>query len=353
MHIERIENSRIGEFDKNNYSFGEIFTDHMFLCEYNNEAWGEPKIVPYGPLGFTPAMMGVNYGQACFEGMKAYKDNNGEVFIFRPDKNFERINKSASRLAMPEIPEEIFMEGLKSLVDLDRNWVVAEDGHSLYLRPVIFATEETLKAKPSSKYLFAIIAAPAKVYYSEPVAVKVADFYSRSASGGVGFAKAAGNYAASFYPTNLAIAEGYDQIIWTDDATHEYIEESGTMNIFCRINDTIYTPPTSERILNGVTRDSFLALAQHNKLKVEVKAIKVAELKAAHLDGSLKEVWGVGTAVVTSQFKAIGYSDAKLDLPVLPESESIAIQLKNQLIGIQTNQQADPFGWRIKIEAKL
>ena len=352
MIIQKTTDSRLAGFDPQNFSFGNTFIDHMVICEYENGKWGDVKVVPYGPLPFSPAMMGVNYGQACFEGMKAYKDQNDDVFLFRVQKNFERINKSAKRLAMPEVTEEMFVEGLKALVDIDRGWIPQGEGMSLYIRPLIFATEEALKARISEKYMFAIVATPAKTYYAEPVAVKISDYYSRAASGGVGSAKAAGNYAASFYPTQLANEEGFDQIIWTDDATHTKFEESGTMNVFVRINDTIYTPETSDKILDGVTRDSFLQLAKKRGIEVVVGDVKVADVLAAHKDGTLKEVWGVGTAVVTNTFKALGYNSDRLELPVLSVEDSYALTLKKDLVDIQTNQSEDPFGWRVLVDKK-
>lgn len=350
MIIQKSSNPRISSFDPQNFSFGDTFIDHMVICEYDNGAWGEVKIMPYGPLQFSPAMMAVNYGQACFEGMKAYKDKDGEVYLFRPEKNFERINKSAKRLAIPEIPKEVFLDGLKALVDLDRDWVPSGEGTSLYIRPLVFATEEGLKARVSNKYIFAIVATPAKMYYTAPVSVLISDFYSRSANGGVGFAKAAGNYAASFYPTQLANEKGYEQIIWTDDATHEYFEESGTMNVFLRINDTIYTPPTSEKILDGVTRNSFIQLAEKNGIELKIEPISVKMVLEAHKNNELKEIWGVGTAVVTSVFEAFGYDDKKYELPKLEEKDSFALTLKEQLVGIQTNKIEDSFGWRVLVE---
>lgn len=353
MIIQKTTASRLSSFDKDNFAFGDMFTDHMVICEYEKGKWGESKLMPYGPLAFSPALMALNYGQACFEGMKAYKDDNGDVFIFRPNKNFERMNKSAKRLAIPELPEEIFMGGLETLVDVDREWVPAGEGNSLYLRPLLFASEEALKARPSQKYMFAIMATPAKSYYTAPVSVKISDYYSRAANGGVGFAKAAGNYAGSFYPTQLANAEGYEQIVWTDDATHELFEESGTMNVMVRINDTIYTPKTSDRILDGVTRDSFIALARRRGIEVVVDDVPVKMVVEAHKNGTLKEVWGVGTAVVTSVFEAIGYKDEKLALPKLTDEESFALSLKKELVDIQTNKAEDPFGWRVKVEKKI
>lgn len=353
MIIQKTSSSRLESFDQENYSFGDHFIDHMIICEYDNGKWGEAKLMPYGPLSFSPANMTFNYGQACFEGMKAYKDKDGQVFLFRPRKNFERINKSAKRLAMPEVPEEVFMKGLKVLMDVDRAWIPYGEGRSLYIRPLIFATEEGLKARVAQKYMFAIVASPAKSYYTAPVSVKISDYYSRSASGGVGFAKAAGNYAAAFYPTQMAIEEGYDQIIWTDDATHEYFEESGTMNVFVRINDTIYTPPTSEKILDGITRDSFIQLAKHKGLDIRVEPVAVKTVLEAQKNGTLKEIWGVGTAVVTSVFKAFGYKDQRFELPVLADEDSYALTLKKALVDIQTNQAEDLFGWREMVERNI
>ncbi|WP_332023532.1 branched-chain amino acid aminotransferase [Kaistella sp.] len=353
MIIQKSTNQRISTFDPENFSFGNTFIDHMIICEYENGKWGDVKLVPYGQLLFSPAMMGVNYGQACFEGMKAYKDKDGQVFLFRPEKNFARINKSASRLAMPEVTEEMFIDGLKALVDIDRAWIPQGEGMSLYIRPLIFATEEALKARVANKYMFAIVATPAKSYYSEPVSVLISDFYSRAASGGVGSAKAAGNYAASFYPTQLAIEQGYEQIIWTDDATHQYFEESGTMNVFVRINDTIYTPPTSEKILDGVTRDSFIQLAKRRGIEVKIEPVAVKTVIEAQKNGTLKEVWGVGTAVVTTVFKALGYNGEKLQLPSLSLEESFALTLQKDLVDIQTNKIEDPFGWRVLVEKNI
>ena len=353
MIIQKSTDPRISTFDPTNFSFGNTFIDHMVICEYENGKWGEVKVVPYGPLPFSPAMMAVNYGQACFEGMKAYKDKDGQVFLFRPEKNFARINKSSSRLAMPAVTEEIFLEGLKALVDLDRDWIPQGEGMSLYIRPLVFATEEALKARIANKYMFAIVATPAKSYYTEPVSVKISDYYSRAANGGVGFAKAAGNYAASFYPTQMAMEEGYEQIIWTDDSSHEYFEESGTMNVFVRINDTIYTPPTSEKILDGVTRDSFIQLAERRGIEVKIEPVSVKTVVEAQKNGTLKEVWGVGTAVVTSVFHALGYKGEKLELPKLSPEDSFALSLQKDLVNIQTNQGEDPFGWRVMVEKKI
>jgi branched-chain amino acid aminotransferase len=353
MIIEKIKESRFTPEVFNIQTFGTAFADHMLLCWYKDGKWGEPIIKPYGKLEFTPAISVGHYGQGIFEGMKAYKGENGDVFLFRPEKNYERINKSAVRLDMPEIPKEIFMEGLKALVDLDRQWVPSTHGMSLYLRPVMFATEEAITARSSNEYLFVILTAVAPNYYNKPLSVKIADRYSRAANGGVGFAKAAGNYAGSFYPTHLAREEGYDQVVWTDDATHTFIEEAGTMNVMVRIGDKLLTAPTSERILDGVTRDSMLQLAEKLGLDVEVRKITVQEVYDAHKSGDLKEVFGVGTAVVVNNYVAVGYGEERLELPELSETESFGKILKRELVNIQMGLSEDPFGWRVKVEENL
>lgn len=353
MVIEKITESRFSPEIFDIQTFGTAFADHMLICSYKDGKWGEPTIKPYGKLEFTPAISVAHYGQGIFEGMKAYKGENGDVFLFRPEKNLERLNKSAERLDMPQIPDEIFMEGLKALIDLDRQWVPSTYGMSLYLRPVMFATEEAITARSANEYMFVILTAVAPNYYNKPLSVKVADRYSRAANGGVGFAKAAGNYAGSFYPTHLAREEGYDQVIWTDDATHTFIEEAGTMNVFVRINDKLITAPTSERILDGVTRRSMIELAKAQGIDVEVRKVTVEEMYTAHKNGQLKEVFGVGTAVVVNNYVAVGYANERLELEDLSETESFGKMLKKKLVDLQMGITEDPFGWRIKVEEKL
>lgn len=350
MIIEKIKESRFTPEVFDIQAFGTAFADHMLLCWYKDGKWGKPEIKPYGKLEFTPALSVGHYGQGIFEGMKAYKGESGDVYLFRPERNFERFNKSAERLNMPHIPEEIFLDGLRTLVDLDREWVPAKYGMSLYLRPIMFATEEAITARSSNEFLFAILTAVAPNYYSKPLSVKIADRYSRAANGGVGFAKAAGNYAGSFYPTVQAQKEGYDQVIWTDDATHTLIEEAGTMNVFIRIGDKLLTGPTSERILNGVTRDSIIQLAQNAGIEVDVRPITVEEVVQAHREGQLKEVFGVGTAVVVNNYNAVGHKDERLELPALGEDESYGKILKKMLVDLQMGISEDIFGWREKVE---
>ena len=266
MDIQKIASSRLQEVDFNTIPFGKLFSDHMLVCEYEDGHWKEAKIKPYGPFPVLPGMQVFHYGQAVFEGMKAYKDTEGAIWLFRPTDNHKRLNQSCERLDMPAIPEAIFMEGLTELLRLDAGWVPQGEEMALYIRPFMFASGEQISAKPSGRYTFMIITSPVTAYYKGEVKVKIEEKYSRSASGGTGYAKAAGNYAGAFYPARLAQKEGYTQLIWTDAATHSYIEESGTMNIMFRLGNTLVTPPLSDRILAGITRDSILTLARERGL---------------------------------------------------------------------------------------
>ena len=349
MKITAAQESKINTVDFDNLKFGEIFTDHMFVCDYADGKWKTPEILPYQPIQMDPSSSVFHYGQAVFEGMKAYKDNADGVWLFRPDQNFNRINKSSERLSMPAFPEKFFFEGLEKLLNLDKEWIKKGTGNSLYVRPFVFASQAGVQATASNAYKFMIICSPVSSYYSGgEVHVQVAEKFSRAASGGVGFAKAAGNYAAQFYPTSLALKEGFQQIIWTDASTHEYLEEAGTMNIFFRINDTLITTPTSDRILDGVTRKSILQLAEHLGIKTEVRPITIHELISTKENGSLKEIFGAGTAVVVSPIKGFGYQNKRYILDDL--ANSYASLLKEQIVDIQRNAIEDPFGWRHEVK---
>lgn len=347
IDIVKSETSKIDKVDFDNLVFGRTFTDHMFFCDYEDGQWQQPKITPYGPMSMEPSARVFHYGQAVFEGMKAYKDDDGRVFLFRPQENFERINKSASRLAIPEFPQEFFFEGLKTLLNMDKQWIKGGKGNSLYIRPFVIATEAAISASPASKYRFMIICSPAKAYYTGGVRVLFAEKYSRSANGGVGFAKAAGNYAAQFYPTSLAQKKGFQQIIWTDANTHENLEEAGTMNIFFRVNDTLITAPTSDRILDGVTRKSVIQLANDCDIKTEVRPVSVKEIKEAAKNGSLKEIFGAGTAAVISPISAFEHGGDVFELE--SNSDSYASLFKEKMLNIQHNLSEDPHGWRYEI----
>ena len=348
IKVTKSSTSKINQVDFDQLAFGKTFTDHMFFCDYKNGAWQQPEITPYQAMSVDPAARVFHYGQAVFEGMKAYKDDNGDVFLFRPDENFKRINKSSERLAMPHFPEDLFFEGLETLLNLDRDWIKPGMGNSLYIRPFLIATEPAIAASPSEEYRFMIICAPAKAYYSGSVKVLIAEQFSRSADGGVGYAKAAGNYAAQFYPTKLAQEKGFQQIIWTDASTHTYLEEAGTMNVFFRVNDTLLTAPTNDRILDGVTRKSLIQIAKDNGIAVEVRPITVEEIKNAARNGELKEIFGAGTAAVISPISAFEHQNELFELPEIENSYGIA--LKDHLLKIQHNLAEDKHGWRHSVK---
>ena len=343
-----VEKSKINDFDFENVQFGAKFTDYMLICEYKNNAWQQVEIKPYAPIQLDPSARVFHYGQAIFEGMKAYKDVNDEIWLFRPDENHKRFNKSAVRLAMPEIDEARFLGGLKALINVEKEWVRKGLGNSLYIRPFMIATESGVIASPSNEFIFCILLSPAKSYYSGKIKVQIAEYYSRAANGGIGAAKAAGNYSAQFYPTKLAQEAGFNQVIWTD-STHTKLEESGTMNVFFRINDTIYTAPTSERILDGVTRKSLIDLATKEGYKVDVRPVLVEEIVEAAENGTLKEIFGAGTAAVINQIEAFSYKDKLYQLPNMDEEGSFALELKDKLTKIQNKLADDTFGWTVKI----
>ena len=347
IEIDKVQHSKINEVDFNNLSFGSIFTDHMLVCNYKNGAWEIPKIVPYQPITLDPSAKIFHYGQSIFEGMKAYKDFDDNVWLFRPLENCKRLNISAKRLAIPELPEEYFIEGLKTLLQLESDWIPKNEGSSLYIRPFIFASGNGFHASPADEYTFIIACAPSGAYFSGKVKVLIEEKYARAANGGVGYAKAGGNYAGQFYPTQLAIEKGYHQVIWTDDNTHEYIEEAGAMNIFIRINDTLITGPTSDRILDGITRKSIIDIAKDEGITVEIRKITVTEVVEAANNNTLKEMFGAGTAAVVSPIAGFGYKDQDYDLPEL--ENTYASLLKKRITDIQTNKTEDKFGWRYKV----
>lgn len=348
MEIELNKETKINQIDFKNLSFGETFSDHMFICEYIDGKWIDPKITPYKPILLDPSVSALHYGQSVFEGMKAYKDNNGKVWLFRPKENWERLNKSCKRMKIPEVPEEYFINGLKKLISIDSSWVQPGHGNSLYIRPFVFASQATVQASPSNEYKFIIICSPAKSYYnSSQFNVLIAEEFSRAADGGVGYAKAAGNYGGSFYPTSIAQEKGYHQVIWTDANEHKYIEEAGTMNVFVRIQDTLITTPINDRILDGITRKSVIQIAKDLGIKIEVRPISIDELVNASNNGSLKEIFGAGTAVVIIPITGFGYKN--LDYKIESLENSYAEKLKKTITDIQYNISDDPYNWRMEI----
>jgi len=347
IDIVKAQSSKIDTVDFENLSFGNVFTDHMLVCDFKEGEWQKPLIKPYEPFLIDPSAKVFHYGQAIFEGMKAYKDDNEAVWLFRPDENYKRFNKSATRMAMPEVPENVFIDGLKTILEIEKDWVKKGLGNTLYIRPFMIAIGSGVIAQPSTQYRFMIILSPARSYYSGEVKVIIAEHFSRAANGGIGAAKAAGNYSAQFYPTKLANDKGFQQIIWTDDATHTKLEEAGTMNVFFRINDTLYTAPTSERILDGVTRKSLIDLAKREGIKVEVRPVLVTELIEAAKSGTLKEIFGAGTAAVVNPIVGFSYQDIYYELPKI--ENSIALELKDKLTKIQYKMAEDTFGWTVKV----
>lgn len=346
LDIIKAKTSKIDQVDFNNLEFGKINSDHMMYCDYIDGEWQTPKIVPYGPMEFEPSAKVFHYGQAVFEGMKAFKDENDQVWLFRPEQNFERINKSSKRLAIPEFPKDYFFNSLTKLLEIDQEWIKKGEGNSLYIRPFVIATENGVSASEASRYRFMIITCPSQAYYNKPIKVTFAQEYSRAADGGVGFAKAAGNYAAQFYPTKLAKAKGYDQIIWTDASSHEYLEEAGTMNIFFRIGDKLLTAPTNDRILDGVTRKSIIQLAKDNNFEIVVDKVSVKEIVQAAKDGELKEIFGAGTAATVVRIEGFEYDGTYYELPTI--DEPYGNFFKKTLQDIQYNRADDPHSWTVK-----
>lgn len=345
IDIRRTTDSRLAKTDFENLPFGKTFSDHMFIADYDGSEWKDARIVPYGPLSISPANMTLHYGQGVFEGMKTNKDiQTGQPILFRPDMHIKRINRSTDRLGMPEIPAELFMSALRELVALDKDWIPEAEGSALYIRPVVFATDEFLGVRPSETYKFVIVTGPTGPYYPKPVSLLVAQKYVRAFPGGVGFAKAAGNYAATIKPAKMARDKGFDQILWLDGMEFKYLQECGTMNIFVVINDTIITPPLTDTILAGITRDSLIALLKHDGYQVEERPITIDELLAAHADGSLKEVFGSGTAAVVSHVQDITYQDTRIELPAI-EGRKIGPMVKARLEAIKNGSAEDVFGW--------
>ncbi|MDF2853125.1 MAG: branched chain amino acid aminotransferase, partial [Sphingobacterium multivorum] len=348
IRVEPTQNSRLSQVDFDNLKFGKILSDHMLVANYDDGEWKDVSIVPYGDISISPSMSALHYGQAIFEGIKAYKFADGTVSIFRPDRNWERFNKSAARLQMPEVPEEIFMDGLSKLLDIDRNWIPAKEGSSLYIRPFMFATEAALGVHPSKSYKFIIITGPVGAYYSKAISLKVETYYTRAAEGGVGFSKNAGNYALSLYPTQLANDEGYDQIMWTDASEHKYIEEAGTANLIFRIGDTIITPH-GDTILHGVTRRTIMELAEKWGYKAEQRKVSIQELIDGIKAGTVTEAFAAGTAATITDISRIGFEGQDYHLPPV-EGREFSNRVLNYLNDLRYGKVEDPFGWNYLVK---
>ncbi len=348
IDIHPVAKSRLPEIDLENPVFGRTFADHLLSADYIGGAWTNVQIIPYGDLSLSPALSAIHYGQSIFEGLKAYKNTDGEVLVFRPDENWKRMNVSSARMCMPEVPEEIFLGGLRELLQLDRGWVPPGEGCSLYIRPVLFATDAFIGLRPSEDFKFLIFTSPAGVYYSDPVKVKIETHYTRAAAGGTGAAKTAGNYAAAMLPTKLAYQEGYDQVLWTDGRDHQYIEEAGSMNVMFLINNVLITAPETDTVLPGITRKSVLILAREWGVAVEERKASVAEVIAAAQNGTLQEAFGVGTAATIAHIKTIGHDGTNYELPPV-EGRTLAPKIYAELEDIKRGRKADTRGWVMKI----
>ncbi|MFV0606333.1 MAG: branched-chain amino acid aminotransferase [Niabella sp.] len=346
--VEKVSVSRISEVDFNNLGFGKYFTDHMLEADWENGVWKNVRIRPYQELNFLPAFSVLHYSQTIFEGLKAHKAENGDINIFRPNENFKRFNGSAVRMGMPEVPEEIFMDGLKQLIELDKNWVPSGYDESLYIRPFMFASEETLGVKASNRYKFLIILGPVGSYFAAPAKIYVEEKYTRAAPGGTGMAKTGGNYAASLASGAEAKAKGYDQVLWMDAYEHKYVQEVGAMNIFFIINNKIITPDLSEgTILSGITRMSLLQLFKDAGYDVEERRISIDEIVEAYKNGTLQEVFGAGTAATISHVKELCYKDFVMQFDV--EKMKISTDMKKHLLDYKEGKVPDIYGWLDKV----
>ncbi len=343
ISIRPTRTSRLAGTDFSNLAFGRVFSDHMYEVDYVDGAWQTPVIREFAPITMLPSNMAIHYGQSIFEGMKATLHTDGRPMLFRPEQHAQRLNRSAARMAMPAFPEDMFLEAINALVDLDRAWIPPTEGSALYLRPFMFATDHTIGVRPSSNYKFMIITSPVGPYYSKPVNLLAETTYIRAAQGGIGEAKAAGNYAAALLPTALAQAKGFDQILWLDAQELKYVQEVGTMNILFVIDGTVLTPDTSGTILPGITRDTALILLREAGYKVETRPISIDELVEAHRAGKLTEVFGAGTAAVVSPVASISYKDYTIMVPtdVMP----VGNWIKDQMNGLRSGRIADTHQW--------
>jgi branched-chain amino acid aminotransferase len=347
INITKIERSKLNDIDLEDIPFGKYFTDHMLEADFENGEWKNIEIKPYQPLLLEPSTSALHYGQAIFEGMKAFRNENGEAFIFRPYENLKRFNISAQRMNMPEISEELFVEGMRQLIELDKNWIPAKEDHSLYIRPLMFATDTQLGVRPSDTYKFLIILSPAGPYFSAPMKIAVEEKYTRAAPGGVGFAKNAGNYGGSMLPATKAKQKGYDQVLWTDAFEHKWLHEVGMMNVGFIIHNIFITPMLEETILKGVTRDSALSILKDMGVKTEERKINIDEVLDAYKNGSLTEVFGMGTAAVISFIEELKYKDVIMKFDT--ERFSIAKKLKQKLNSIREGKKEDVYGWMFKV----
>jgi len=348
IKITKTAQSRLAQTDFSQLVFGHTFTDHMLVADYADGEWKNLEILPYGPIALSPAISSLHYGQAFFEGLKAYRHADGNISIFRPDKNAARFNKSAARLCAPELPEDLFVQSIAALVDLERDWVPTAEGYSLYIRPFMFATDPYLGVVPSKTYKFIVLTCPVGPYFTKPLRVKFETNFTRAAEGGFGFAKAAGNYAGSMLPSLKAVEEGFDQMIWTDSKEHLYAEELGAANVMFMIDGKLITPSTRDTILDGVTRDTVITLAKDWGITVEERRVTIAEIVEAAKNGKLTDAFGAGTAATIAPIGALNSEGEELPLSD-PATREFSTKLFSALNDIRYGRVADTHGWNYTI----
>lgn len=346
--IQPTTSSRLASTDLAHVKFGRVFSDHMFVMEYKEGAWRSPTITPFADLRMSPATLVLHYSQTIFEGLKAYRSDSGGVSIFRPQANIARMNRSTHRMCMPAIPEDIFMDALIELVRLDKGWFPGGEDSAMYIRPFMFASDEYIGVRPSDSYKFVIFTCPVNGYYSEPVRVKIETEYSRAFPGGTGEAKCGGNYAGGLYPAKMGQDQGFHQLVWTDGMEHKYIEESGTMNVFFNVDGTLLTPGLDGTILQGITRDSIIRIAQDQGVPVEERRVSVEEILQAARKGTLRSAFGAGTAATIAHIQSIAFGDEVFELPDVAKRET-ANRIGKTLDDIRRGRIADPYGWMVPV----
>ena len=345
IKITKVEQSKVNEVDLNNLTMGTQFTDNMFICDYENGEWINPRIEPLDLIPTHPAAMALHYGQAIFEGMKATLGKNEVPLLFRPEENAKRLNFSADRMGMPFFPEDLFVEALKKFVAIEKNWIPTQEGSALYLRPFMYADEPFIGMRAATSFKFIVMASPAGPFFSKRIKLYAETKYIRAANGGTGEAKAAGNYAAAIRPTEIAKAKGYDQVLWLDARDFEYIQEVGTMNIFFKIDGKVITPNLSGSVLSGITRMSVIDLLRDKGFEVTERPIKISEIIEASNNGTLEEAFGTGTAVGIAMIEEIGYKEIAIKLPI---ENPVSQDINSTLNAIKTQKMEDKFGWIVE-----
>lgn len=350
ISVEKVQESRAKDLDFDNVPLGRTFTDHMFICDFENGEWINPRIIPMQSISTHPAAMALHYGQAIFEGMKATKDEDNVPMLFRPELNAKRLNFSAARMGMPAFPEELFVEGLKQLVGLDKAWIPPQEGSALYLRPFMYADEAFIGMRAATSYKFIIMASPSNPLYNKRIKLYAETDFVRAAYGGTGEAKAAGNYAAAIRPTEIAKSKGYDQVLWLDAAEHKYIQEVGTMNIFFMIDGEFVTPKLDGAVLNGITRLSVIDLLRKRGYKVTERMISIHEIVEASNNGTLQEAFGTGTAVGIAMIQEIGFKNQKIHVS---DESPVANMVFDYINEVRTGKVLDELDWMVKVENEL